>query len=236
MEANNMYLIVPEYLRVIATKIDILKENGIFSLKCNCDCESFSLLKNRPHKSDITREDAQKIKLTKKWWRDLDENPNIIGVTVNNSGTKQIITLKLREIDSNGQPHKTTRTIIVTAGNIPLDSSELAQLAKRDDTVILKAKCSACGKEHLLFDSRIHGNDAADFKPEKLEDYAFRQLKGLPAQIQIHIKNFWDLEDIESNQNPELTADDYSEMFGYIKIISTDQSGKKKIIYSSELG
>ena len=48
-------------------------------------------------------------------------------------------------------------------GDIPLSMEEIAEIeGDAGDTIIIKAECSKCKKEHLIFDSRIHGNDEWD--------------------------------------------------------------------------
>ena len=102
-------------------------------------------------------------------------------------------------------------------------------------------KCASCTEEYLLFDNRIHGNDAADFPPEELEEYSFRQKQigaadGNPTGIHVIIKNYWNCDGVSLNGNEGFTADDYSNMFGKI-IIKAYIEGKKLVtIFSEELG
>ena len=130
----------------------------------------------------------------------------------------------------------------IPKGEVPLSMEEISEIEGADYTIIIKAVCTKCKKEHLIFDSRIHGNDAADFKSDKpLQEYKFRPFKingatDVPAQIQVSIKNYWNLADIESNGNPGLTADDYSEMFNQIKIEAIVNEAKPKVIINEDLG
>lgn len=102
-------------------------------------------------------------------------------------------------------------------------------------------KCIKCGKEHILFDSRIHGCDSADFDFIEILDYEFTEKmfnknKGKLYKVEISIKNYWDFEDIESNGNEGLTEEDYSVLYNYISIKAINEENKKIKVYSEELG
>ena len=249
---------IPRYLRGVAEVTKSKAENLTVALLCPCGCRTFSLLKNVPKKSIF---DQALYDANNEWYRMLERdyplspkdrycksrNYFFIKKFFEKNGWYLRI-YKAKDLHVNNYNHAETPAIkeFFFSYNRPSDELPVNPLDLRldvdggDDTMIYKAVCPACGAEHMLFDSRLHGNDAADFKPEQLDEYSFKPRKiagsDAPVQIMIAVKNFWDFDDIEGNGNEGLTADDYSEMFGYIKIKATTSDAKIVTVYSAELG
>lgn len=96
---------------------------------------------------------------------------------------------------------------------------------------IVKAKCSHCGKEFLLYDNRKHGVA----KLENELDYSDFTYKEIPINEKIKIKleyditmNQYEQKYLFSNKNP------YEECFSYIKIFYV-QDNKETIIFEDEM-
>jgi hypothetical protein len=223
-------VLIPKYLREIAEIVDCKTEKLTVRIKCPCGCGGFFVLKNIPKKVKVSKEIAEKIRLSKKWWNEvLYKNENVkrfrgdfssqISITY---GKRNTLVHRFKE------------------GEVPLSEEAMYELQPTDINVVFKAVCANCKKEYLLFDNRIHGNDAADFKPLETEEYAFKRKKigggDAPAELLVAIENFWDFDDIEDNGNEGLTADDYSEMFNGIKIYAVNADGKKIKVYFEDLG
>lgn len=243
-----MSIKVPKYLRKISKDINISGSKIAFSINCECGCDTFQLLENIPLKAKISREDEGKIRATRKWEKEvfdkfLSELKIPYRYTSKEEGEYREI--KVYEWDGSIESvwEKNTdfvplKVFRIKKGEVPLSRSEINKLCPQDRNKVFKVICSVCEKEYLLFDNRIHGNDAADFKPKGLEDYEYKILKQIDiAKINITLENYWDFENIESNGNEGLTADDYSEMFGCIKIEVVNSISAKKIkVYSEDLG
>lgn len=119
------------------------------------------------------------------------------------------------------------------------------QYKKLDSTEIVKVKCSACGKEYVLFDSRFHGYDACI--SERNADYDNVEYSFTPVVWKKHnegiatytviIQNDESLEKFIFNSEVEVNEVAYSNAFGWIAIEAINQKTKvKKTILSRETG
>lgn len=229
---------VPDYLREIAVVEHQKDETLTMRVVCPCGGRLFTVYKNVPKKASISKENAQKLKETKKWYREHAYGlPDLISVE---ETVDTIVVTRRGSADGSTSKGRHKEVYRLKPGEVPLSFAEQIELSPTDYTVVLKAQCSACGSTHLLFDSRVHGNDAADFTPEVLEEYAFRQKKlggSLEAAaLSVTVKNDWDFDDIAGNGNPGLTENDYARMFGYIKVQAVTQAGKSVTVYAEDLG
>ena len=244
----------PKHLKGISELVECKSERLTVKIKCHCGSSDFWVLKNIP----VPKGDNKLIQATKQWH---DENKLIFPYSEEEKKQFNEKYYHFRiEKNAEGWYHKVYRPNDYNQGKpiegaiplkvwffkkdeIPLCPSDV-RLHVTDSNVIFKVKCASCAEEYLLFDNRIHGNDAADFLPEildELEEYDFKQKQikaadGKPTEIHVTIRNPWDFDDVSLNGNEGLTADDYSNMFGHI-IIKAYIEGKKPVtIYSEELG
>lgn len=241
---------VPEYLREIATKVKEKNESLTMHICCQCGCDDFIFLKNITKKAILSDEQKKLIKASEKWWRTeyypFIQTPNrAVFYEYPEFGYREIFIydergIKNKKFDKEIDKEKIVRYFKLNYGEYPLDQKEINNINPTDYTVIIKAKCSKCSKEHLLFDNRIHGCDSADFENREMQDYEFAEKvfdkrKGKSYKAEISIKNYWDFDDVASNGNEGFTSDDYSVLFGYISIKAIDNNRKIKV-YSEELG
>ncbi|MCM1260420.1 MAG: hypothetical protein NC182_05755 [Prevotella sp.] len=242
---------IPKHLKKIATKIKEKNESLTMHICCQCGCDDFVFLKNISKKTVLTNEQKKLIKASEKWWwteyYPLIGAPNrAVFYEYPELGYKEIFIYNEREtenrkFDKEIDKERIVRYFKLNYGEFPLDQKEINQINPIDYTTIIKVKCSKCGKEHLLFDNRIHGCDSADFDLNKRVNYefiekVFNKNIGKSYKVEILIKNYWDFDDVESNGNEGLTEDDYSILFGYISIKAINEDNKKIKVYSEELG
>lgn len=243
-------ILIPKHLRNIASINREKDENLTLDIKCPCGCNKFIIYKNILTKPILEKDVKNKIR--KSWeWYDKVLDPlitNLYSAAYYNfpeEGYREIIVYDSRNMYTKFDKEKDKSRIIkcfkINDGEVPLDIKEINRLQPYDDTIIIKITCQDCNKEYILFDNRIHGNDVADFNNDELKEYDFREKvinkkKGHSYKIRVFIKNYWDFENLEINGNEGLSFDDYSDMFGYIKIQAIDDNEKKYIIYSEELG
>lgn len=243
-----MTIPIPEYLVTIAEIEEQKKEKLTMGIKCTCGCKRFFILKNSKI-STLTKEDKKKMNNSLTWY-EKNLYPMIINtsckfVRTSDETYHEIIVYDSSKLagsafDISKDSSQIVKSYKFKHGEVPLSFDEIRKLDPYDDTVIIKAVCVDCGNEYILFDSRIHGNDAADFIEDMTTKYAFKRkhIKNSEddaSEICITIKNYWDFDDIESNGNEGLTFSDYSNMFGYIKI-QAKNNDTKQLIYSAELG
>ncbi|MDR2090325.1 MAG: hypothetical protein LBP62_01525 [Clostridiales bacterium] len=226
---------IPQYLRQIGVFRSAKDENLTFSIRCTCGGETFTLLKNVPKKAKLSKEDREKVSATKKWEREFYKR--IAGLPFRCSISDQCLEDGGRKItvsrrSKNGGIYETHT---FKKGGIPLGFNEMNALCPEDYTVIIKAVCDRCKKEHLIFDSRVHGCDAAENDKKDLEEYLFKT-RNERVTVEISIKNYWDFEDVEGNGNEGFTAGGYSDMFNYISIRAVTADGKKLNVHRDELG
>lgn len=242
---------IPKYLRNIATKIKEKNENLTMHINCECGNDNFLFLKNIPKKAILTAEQKRLVKASDKWyWEEfypLLYSPNCAAyydypelgyremIVYNNKGIEK------RKFDKEIDKDRILYYYKINYGEFPLSIEEQNKINPIDYTVIIKVKCIKCGKEHILFDSRIHGCASADFDFKEMLDYeftekVFNKKKGKSYKVEISIKNYWDFEDIESNGNEGLTEEDYSVLYNYISIKAINGENKKIKVYSEDLG
>ena len=102
-----------------------------------------------------------------------------------------------------------------------------------------RAKCSACGKEHLIFDNRIHGYDGifcSDGKDkEYIPQYAQRIFRDkAPRRIEITTENDPTLEAFRENTGIKCEYDSYSNAFSWISVSVIDEANKKTKLFDIE--
>lgn len=243
-------ILIPKYLRCIATKIKENNERLTMSICCDCGNDNFILFKNIPKKAILSNDKKRLIKKSEKWWH--DEYDSYIEWPICGAfyeypelGYREVFVynkrgIEDRKFDKELDKNRVVKYFKLKYGEFPLSIKEINEMNPKDYTIIIYAKCSKCGKKHLLFDSRIHGCDAVEFSLNEILDYEFKEKVfnknvGKSYKIEISIKNYWGFDDIESNGNDGLTIDDYSILFNHIAIKAIDEEKKIKV-YSEELG
>lgn len=120
--------------------------------------------------------------------------------------------------------------------------TEKLEIIDFDYTQIVKVKCSHCGKEHILFDSRFNGYDANILERESKYDnlkYEFVPIKwkkdneGI-AEFFVIIDNDESLEEFNSNAY-NTDYETYSNSFGWMLIQARNiKTNVKKTILNEE--
>lgn len=101
----------------------------------------------------------------------------------------------------------------------------------------VKIKCTHCGEDHLIFDSRYHGYDGmTGTHTEEVLNYQphFRAKCRSAVGIEIKVENDPSLESFEENTGIRFTEMQYSNAFSFIKIYAVNPDGKKRMIFECE--
>lgn len=205
---------IPRYLRDIAVLEKQQKAWVHFSLKCPCGCESFLLYENY-----LTKEEKE---LEKPYY-------DALGKMVGHPSTCTI--------DEDGRVH---HWILHMSDHLKVDSREEVFVPEPPfftGISVLKIFCAECGKEHLLFDSRICGYDGTTNEREKVVlDYLphFRLKCREAVAISVKIENDESLEAFRENTGLDYSEDQYSDSFSWIAIYKIDAKGKKSKIIDFE--
>ncbi len=241
---------IPNYLKEIAEVIKQNKETLTMNVKCRCGWQKFDVYKNVTRKTKISKENRKKIKDSLKWYDNVLD-PLITNayraayIDYDNEGYREIIIYNSREnlsynFDKEKYKSLIIKTFLIKNGEVPLKWNEIDSIQDINLPVVIKLKCNSCGQEYLIFDNRIHGNDAADFSTNNFKkmDFELKKVKKEEMRfvnITITIKNYWDFEEIALNGNEKLTFDDYSNMFSSIKI-KAFKNNCSFLIHSEDLG
>lgn len=197
--------IMPNYLNKFAYNIQKKSQSISFMIKCECNTKEFQLLEN-----EESREEKEKRK-------EFDE--------------------LMKEYDGGAYSDKN--------GNIFLCSKDFLGIGRKKiqlpDSIIpfqikvVKALCSHCGKEIILFDNRLHGYDAIVDPPNNLsEDLKFSVIRTNKknSEILVKIRNDLSIEEyIETMKGTFMER--YAEAFSDISIYSITD-GRKKLIFEEE--
>lgn len=103
---------------------------------------------------------------------------------------------------------------------------------------VVKAKCSCCGKEFVLFDSRYHGYDAKYFNNliQEEADYVpsmkqIRNKTNTPVQLQIKFRYVPTYDMFISYSDNSASPEDYENSFLQMWIYSIGENGKKRTAF-----
>ena len=102
---------------------------------------------------------------------------------------------------------------------------------------VVKIVCSSCGKEHTLFDSRVHGYDGMISENQSAKmgyQPTFKKKCRTPVAIRVKIENDPTLDAFRENSGLDADELTYSNGFGWIGIYVTNSDGKSKKIFEFE--
>lgn len=202
---------IPNYLKHLAVSEKQKHTWTYFSIQCPCGCDTFTIYENYLNKEEKALEKPYCDALTEMY---------------------AIHAPRMTTCDENGVQHiwrlledGSRKEIIVPAP--PFFSG----------ITVIKIKCAACGKEHLIFDSRIHGYDGMTGKhaQETLAYEPHFKLKCKNAvSLQIKVENDETCEEFLNLTSLDFSEKQYADSFGWIIIYKIDEKGKKTKIFDWE--
>lgn len=201
---------IPHYLKDIAI-LEKQKDTWVhFYIKCSCGSDRFLVYENYLNKEEKALEKPYYDKLTE--------------IYCSNSPR---ITTK----DENGKIHYWKALE---------DSKEEIVIPEKpyfSGITVIKAKCADCGKEHLIFDSRIHGYDGITSEETKeamdYEPHFRSKCKGI-VSLSLKIENSESFEEFSEDFDLGFNEEQYSNAFSWLMIYKTDEKGKKTKIFDYE--
>ena len=106
---------------------------------------------------------------------------------------------------------------------------------------VIKAKCSRCQKEQILFDSRYHGysgkygNTATESEKEYIPHFRQKRRRdNLPVSLGVQLEYDDSLADFQKNTGIACDFEDYSDAYTWITIYAIDENGKKRKLFERE--
>ena len=135
---------VPDYIKPYADNVKIKNNKVAFSVKCSCGCESFRLLRNiYTDEEDRQIAECDRINDKKVGWH------TIYG-----------------GLDKDGKPYQYIKILGIIKKYFEWEVQPLCANIK-----VVKAICTSCENEIVVFDNRFHGYDSENTTKEEL-DYA----------------------------------------------------------------
>lgn len=199
---------VPNYLMEIADQIKERKDLTTFHLKCSCGCNAFLLAKSKnngnEHKNSFDS-----------YWDSLK---------------LPIFSLKDAIDKRNGERYVYGTTFF----GIRLGRFYVKDLPNFNIRQIIKARCSKCGKEFVIFDSHHHGYDVLTENKQEIENNELT-VKLVwtknPKEIIVDIRNSLSYEEFVEEFGESIEK--YSNAFESIDIY-TITNGRKKDFFGEE--
>lgn len=210
-----MAIPVPAYLKHLAVPEKQQNTWVHFRVRCTCGCERFAVYQNT-----LTREE----KLLERPYYDaltrLCTGGGASMCTRDEDGT--LHHWKLYEPEKGLQE----RHEEIVVPEQPYFSS----------VVVIQLRCSACGAEHLLFDSRVHGYDGVtgETSPETMDYTPHFRVKCADTAVAVKVENDPCLEEFREHTGLELTEAQYADAFSWIVVYRINEKGKKVKIFEQE--
>ena len=207
---------IPHYLKDIAV-IDKQKDTWVhFSIKCTCGFDKFAVYENYLNKEEKALEKPC--------------NDALMEIYCSNIP-------KATTRDENGKLHywrllEPSRGLAGGAEEIIVPERPCFS-----GIIAIKAKCADCGKEHLLFDSRIHGYDGmmSEETKETMEYEPHFRLKCKDVvSLVFKLENNASFEEFNEDCDLGFTPEQYSNSFSWLMIYKIDEKGKKTKIIDLE--
>ena len=183
----------------------------IFSFQCDCGNKQFVIARNR-----LTRSERE---LLKPYYDALHNSISRYGSWCTKDENGTLHHWKMLSEDQND----------VTEVFIP-------PKPKFASVTVLKAMCSECGKEYVLFDSRKNGYDAMTSEDMDDLDYLphFQNYGKKQYILEIKIENDESLEAFIENSGINCSEDFYSDSFSWIIIWGIDENCKRRKLFEFE--
>lgn len=199
---------VPNFLFPIADNIKEKDTTTTLNLKCSCNCPNFLLYKNK-------ESNTEQIKRLK--WEQLLQEYNGGGYS-----------------DSEGNLFLTKKKIFcIKPKGIKINKHDIPKYL-----IILKAKCSSCGKEYIIFDNCKNGYDAishntiTDDSNKNQKTVEYKSLNKKPTHIKIKITNDMTYSNF-LEEFPGATLEKYLNAFSNISVYLL-KNNKFILVFSKE--
>ena len=204
---------IPNYLKQIAVPEKMLDALALFSIKCTCGCNQFWVYTNYLNKQEIALKKAYCDAEEALFSEDLFEN-----------FTK----------DKRGKLHYWRFLEPEKGWDGKLEEVVLPEYPFFLNIQVIKAKCVDCGEEHLIFDSRIHGYDAAAAQKVTAQELAykphFRRKWKEPMKLSGMLFNEPTLKDFQKSKAKlrNFSEEEYANSFYELHVSKVADSGKPK--------
>ena len=206
-----MPVTIPKHLEKNVTIVDTAEDTLVLKMYCDCGSVRFDIFKNYIPKTDELKQ------LEKKYWEYSRFSKRGYNVGLCNDG----------------HWYAYRKNIF----GFPKDKLNIDLIMMRDNTDVFRGRCTTCGKEFVIFDSRYHGyNSMAATVEEKEKKYNFKQIrnaKDTGILVEIIYEDTYE-KFLESYPNADM--DMYSNAFSWIEISTVDEGKKSKIIFTEEVG
>lgn len=205
---------IPEYLKKNAINPKHTKENIQFEFVCDCNNKEFYIFQNY-----LTKEEKVIV----------NEYEKAFEKVFKGSWTYKM------ESDEKGIVHY-WRVYTPLGMYGPKKEVFLPEKPAFAELNVIKAKCTHCGKEYVLFDSRHHGYDAVTNDESEVSLYVpqFKQKGTSTFGVMIKVENDDSLEAFIKNTGEECDEAFYSNAFGAITIYTINSDGRKKVLFDAE--
>lgn len=210
-----MAIPIPRYLRHIAKLKKQQKTWTHFGICCTCGCEDFFIYQNYFNKEEK-----------------LLEKPYYDALTELFSAGASMCTR-----DENGTLHHWILYEPRKGLKGKHEEVFVPECPYFSGIVVIKTKCLKCGKEYLIFDSRIHGYDGMTGEKDQatMEYEPHFKLKCKEAvSLEVKIENDESLEEFRDNTDLGFTEEQYSDAFSWIIIYQINSNGKRTKIFDLE--
>ncbi len=202
---------IPKYLDKHVTLIRSKDNTILLSFHCDCGSDKFTVAKNVFNRSERA--------LLKPYYDSIKNSLSRYG--------------SYCTLDDEGKLHHWKRL-----SDDRNDVIEVFLLPEPDfaTVTVLKAKCSGCGKEHILFDNRSNGYDAMTSDEHKGMDYIphFNHYSKKEYALEIKIENDETFEIFKKNTGIDCSEEFYSDAFSWIIIYGIDEDGKRRKLFEFE--
>ncbi len=207
---------IPNYLKDIAV-FEKHKDNWVhFSIKCVCGCDKFSVYENYLNKEEKA--------LVKPYY---DALMDIYGRKTPMKMTR----------DDDGNVHYWKLYEPFKGLDGAHEEIIVPEQPYFSGVMVIKIKCSVCGKEHIIFDNRLHGYDGmiSEETKETMEyEPHFRAKCKDIVSLAIKVENNESFEEFNEDCDLGFTPEQYSNAFSWLVIYKIDQKGKKTKILDLE--
>jgi len=201
-------MLLPDYLLTIADNIKEKDTSATLNLKCSCNCSNFLLYQN-------VESNAEKMKRLK--WEQLLQEYDGGGYS-----------------DSEGNLFLTKKKILcIKPKAIKINKYDIPKYL-----IIIKAKCSSCGKEFIIFDNRKNGYDAIsdntmiDDLNKNQKSIKYKSLNKQPTPIKIKISNDMNYSNFVE-EFPDAAMEKYLNAFSNISVYVL-KNNKFTLLFSQE--